>query len=187
MYKILKHILFVFFINYSSIAFAQSVFPAVESEGKTTLKIYSSLEESLAKPLITVFQAANPKVEVRYFDLQTLDIYERVIAESDEGGETADLVISSAMDLQVKLTNDGYALKVNPADAAWPKWAQWQDSAFGLTFEPSVIVYNKPFFGNSTPPNNRKDLTNLLNNQNSDLYGKFGTYDIERSGLGFLF
>lgn len=187
MFKILKLLFILIVTNFSNIAYAQSIFPALENEGKETLKIYSSLEESLAKPLITVFQLANRNVEVQYFDLQTLDIYERIIQESDTGEATADLVISSAMDLQVKLTNDGYALRVTPPQAEWPKWAQWQDSAFGLTFEPSVIIYNKTFFKNTSPPANRKDLTNLLNNQNSDLFGKFGTYDIERSGLGFLF
>lgn len=187
MFKILKLTFTIFFLNFQSTAFAQSIFPAVNGQGKEILKIYSSLDEILSKPLITVFQNSNPNVEVQYFDLQTLDIYERVIQESDKGADTADLVISSAMDLQVKLANDGYALKVAPAENAWPEWAQWQDSAFGLTFEPSVIVYNKQYFKDSPPPSNRADLIKLLKDTGSQLFGKFGTYDIERSGLGFLF
>jgi iron(III) transport system substrate-binding protein len=188
MRKILIFLFSCFFsIHAHDIAHGQSIFPAKSDQNSSILTIYSSLEEVLAEPLIAVFQEQNPDIEIQYYDLQTLDIYERVIQESDGGQNTADLVISSAMDLQVKLVNDGYALAIRPTDPQWPSWAKWQDSAFGLTFEPSVIVYNKTKFKTSKPPANRSELASLLKDQNSDLFGQMGTYDIERSGLGFLF
>lgn len=188
MHKTLIFLFSCFFsIHAHDIAHGQSIFPAKSGQSSSVLTVYSSLEENLAEPLIDVFQDQNQNVEIQYFDLQTLDIYERVIEESDGGQNTADLVISSAMDLQVKLANDGYALAVRPTDAQWPSWAKWQDSAFGLTFEPSVIVYNKKKFKDLKPPSNRSELVSLLEDQNSDLFGQIGTYDIERSGLGFLF
>ncbi len=58
-----------------------------------------------------------------------------------------DFAFSSAMDLQVKLSNDGYAQVSNlPMSAHWPKWANWRNTAYALTFEPAVFVYHKPSF-----------------------------------------
>lgn len=165
----------------------QTIFPAQLNGNDRILSIYSSLEEIFAKPLIIKFQKSNPNIEIHYYDLQTLEIYERIISESDENLRTADIAISSAMDLQFKLANDGYALPVQSPDPIWPSWAKWQNSVFGLTFEPSVIIYNKKAFDELTPPNNRAELAKLLRNTNTDFFGKIATYDIERSGLGFLF
>lgn len=177
----------IFVVFFAVHASAQTVFSAQGTGPKQVLSIYSSLEEVLAEPLISVFQSNNPNVEVHYYDLQTLDIYERVISESDANQKTADIVISSAMDLQFKLANDGYATAVRPVEPSWPSWAQWQDSVFGLTFEPSVIVYNKSKFKHTQPPLNRADLKKMLLEEENEFFGQIGTYDIERSGLGFLF
>ena len=169
--------------------FGATLFPALNGEDRLeTVKVYSSLDEEVSKPLIAAFQKEHPNIAVLYDDLQSLDIYERVIRETDNGEKTADLVISSAMDLQVKLVNDGYAqTSASSQGANWPDWAKWRNSAFGLTFEPSVVVYHKPSFTDLKPPQNRSDLVALLRSEEARLYGKIATYDIERSGLGFLF
>lgn len=168
---------------------AETLFPAINgAQNSDVMKVYSALDEEASKPLIAAFQKENPNVGVIYEDLQSLDIYERIIRETDENNSTADLVISSAMDLQVKLVNDGYAQKIkNSQTSNWPNWAQWRSAAFGLTFEPSVVVYHKPSFAGLVLPQNRSDLAALLKSEEARLYGKIATYDIERSGLGFLF
>ncbi|MDA4848030.1 ABC transporter substrate-binding protein [Hoeflea poritis] len=158
------------------------------NDPERVLTVYSTLDEVVSRPLIEAFQNENPDVTVVYEEQQSLEIYERIIRETDEDGRTADLVISSAMDLQVKLVNDGYALPVPGVDVdGWPDWATWRRSAFGLTFEPSVIVYHKPSFEGIDVPRNRADLIELLKTSESEFYGRIATYDIERAGLGFLF
>ena len=149
--------------------------------------IYSTTDMALARPIIEAFQARYPAVAVSYHELQSLDIYDRVTRESDQDDATADLVLSSAMDLQVKLANDGYASRQAPAEAArLPRWAVWQDSAFAVTYEPAVIIYHQPFFADRELPRTRSDLMRLME-ESGDLFGKIATYDVERSGLGFLF
>jgi len=176
------------FVILSIPAAAQTVFPALQGDGAAKrLIIYSSLDEAVSKPLMTRFQEKNPDVEIVYHDLQTLEIYERVIAETDVKNGTADLVISSAMDLQMKLANDGYAQALANPEPRWPNWAKWRSTAFGLTFEPSVIVYHKPSFEAQDPPRNRSALESLLASSGDAFFGRAATYDIERSGLGFLF
>ena len=138
--------------------------------------------------MITGFQAANPDVTIRYEDMLTGEIYDRIVRETDAGQKTADFAFSSAMDLQVKLANDGYAQRSElPMSDRWPGWANWRDTAYALTFEPAVFVYHKPSFRDEPPPSTRAELVKLLSRRGDDIYGRISTYDIERSGVGFLF
>lgn len=164
-------------------------FPAPSGDADNrVLTIYGALDRDIARPLIVRYQADNPGIAVDYSELQTQEIYARVIDESDQNGATADLVFSSAMDLQVKLANDGYAASIDlPAARALPDWATWRNSAFGVTFEPAVIIYHKPSFKDRSPPRTRAALTSYLYETEDDIYGRIGTYDIERAGLGFFF
>ncbi|RWX76552.1 ABC transporter substrate-binding protein [Neorhizobium lilium] len=165
------------------------IFPAPSGTGDVpVLTVYSSLDEPLAKPMITGFQQANPDVAVRYEEMLTGEIFDRIVRETDAGQRTADFAFSSAMDLQVKLANDGYAQRSDlPMSAAWPLWANWRNTAYALTFEPAVFVYHKPSFRTSPPPSTRAELVAFLQSQGDAAYGRIGTYDIERSGVGFLF
>ncbi|MGI0523341.1 ABC transporter substrate-binding protein [Rhizobium giardinii] len=165
------------------------VFPALSGNPDApTVIVYSSLDEPLARPMIVGFQKANPDVAVRYEDMLTGEIYDRIVKETDAGEETADFAFSSAMDLQVKLSNDGYAQRSDlPMSARWPGWANWRNTAYALTFEPAVFVYHKPSFIKEKPPSTRAEFVDYLKRHGSGVYGKIGTYDIERSGVGFLF
>jgi iron(III) transport system substrate-binding protein len=172
------------------IALAGEVFyPAKSADPNApVLVVYSSLDEPLAQPMIRGFQEANPDVAVRYEDMLTGEIYDRIVGETDTGGRTADFAFSSAMDLQVKLSNDGYAQPSNlPMSGRWPKWANWRNTAYALTFEPAVFVYHKPSFLNEPPPSTRAEFVAYLKRKGDVVHGRIGTYDIERSGVGFLF
>lgn len=163
-------------------------YPAPAGPGGRTVVVYSSLDEPLAEPMIGAFQAANPDVAVRYEDLQTADIYDRVVRETDAGQPTADFAFSSSMDLQIKLANDGYAQQSDLGlSSRWPRWANWRNTAYALTFEPAVFIYHKPSFSHAAPPATRGELIDYLEAQRDAVYGRVGTYDIERSGVGYMF
>lgn len=171
-------------------ALAQPVlFPALSGkQGARELLVYSSLDEPVAKPMIAAFQKAYPDIAVRYEDMLTGEIYDRIVKETDSGGKTADFAFSSAMDLQVKLSNDGYAQRSDlPMSDRWPTWANWRNTAYALTFEPAVFVYHKPSFTSERPPATRAEFVDYLKRHGNAVYGRIGTYDIERSGVGFLF
>ncbi len=162
-------------------------YPPLNAAGQDALVIYSTLDNRLAAPLIAAFQHLHPTVAVRYEDLLAGEIAARVIAETRAGTPTADFVFSSAMDMQIKLANDGYAQAVVVPEAVdWPDWANWQDTAFALTYEPGVLVYHKPSFPNG-PPQSRLELMDWLREVPADMQGKIGTYDIEQSAVGYLF
>ena len=164
-------------------------YPAIDgSQPEKPLVVYSSLDLPTADPMIASFQRRNPHIAVHYEEFLTGDIYDRVVRETDGGMPTADVVFSSAMDLQIKLANDGYAQTSNlPLSADWPRWANWRNTAYALTYEPVVFVYNKPAFAGREPPSTRGELEQWLIDNRSELTGKIGTYDIVASGIGFLF
>ncbi|MDX3927566.1 MAG: ABC transporter substrate-binding protein [Shinella sp.] len=168
---------------------ASTVYPAHSGEaGTPTLVVYSSLDEPLARPMIEGFQRANPDIAVRYEEMLTGEVYDRIVRETDAGRKTADFAFSSAMDLQVKLSNDGYAQRSDlPMSDHWPEWANWRNTAYALTFEPAVFVYHKPSFEGKSPPASRSEFVDYLERQGDAVFGRIGTYDIERSGVGFLF
>ena len=166
-----------------------TAYPALSGDAEArSVVVYSSLDAPLAAPMIEAFQAANPDVAVVYEDMQTADIHGRVVRETDAGQPTADFAFSSSMDLQIKLANDGYAQPSDlPASAAWPRWAKWRNTAYALTYEPAVFVYHKPSFADAAPPQTRGELIDYLESARDAVFGRVGTYDIERSGVGFMF
>ncbi len=165
---------------------ADATFHPAPQGGGAQMVIYSTLDGRLAAALIDAFQAVRPDVAVRYEDLLADDIAERVVRETKAGAPTADFIFSSAMDLQLKLANDGYA-QPSPVPAAdgWPAWASWQDTAFALTVEPAVLVYHAPMFPEG-PPLSRLDLMDWLATVPPGTAATVGTYDIEESAVGYL-
>lgn len=160
-------------------------YPALQTE-KQQLRIHSATDEQAMHPALLDFQQLYPEVSLEYLDLGTLPLMQRFLLDAKQQ-QTADLLISSAMDLQIKLINDGYALAHESEIAdALPDWAQWRKQAFSFTYEPIVMVYNKQLLAVDKIPQSRLELISLLRDQSAYFHGKVGTYDIERSGLGYL-
>ena len=162
--------------------------PLAPSPGRDQLVIYSTIDIAAAEPIVLAFQAQFRSVEVTYHDLNSIDLYVRVLEETDSASATADILLSSAMDLQIKLANDGYAHRHRPANLGeLPDWANWRNEAFGFTFEPAVIVYNRNLIADHEVPHTRYDLARLLTSDQNRFLDRVATYDPERSGLGYLF
>src|SRR5499427_7747314 len=92
------------------------VLAAAKKEGKVV--VYSALDTKAAQPLIKDFSALYPDVKVEYNDMNSTELYNRFIAEVASGQGSADVMWSSAMDLQVKLVDDGQALTYASPEAA---------------------------------------------------------------------
>ena len=153
-----------------------------------TLVIYSSTDTERMVHLVDAFQRKHPDVRIDYHLLDTLDIYRRTSSEMDGGKTTADLLLSSAMDLQIKLVNDGYATVHSSVETeTLPDWANWRNQAFGFTYEPAVMIYNRALVPQLADVTTRFDLAQSLTFDVGYLRNRIVTYDPERSGLGYLF
>jgi iron(III) transport system substrate-binding protein len=162
-----------------------AVIAAAEQEGR--LVIHSTTDLAVAAPLIEGFQALYPRIDVSYQDMNSSDLYEGYLHDVLASPTTADVLWSSAMDLQFRLVAAGQAQAYDsPEAAALPEWARWKNLAFGTTYEPVAIVYNKQQLAAADVPQTHADLAHLLTEQRARFAGKVVTYNIERSGLGFL-
>ncbi|MDM0108723.1 ABC transporter substrate-binding protein [Variovorax sp. J22R24] len=158
---------------------------AAEDEGR--LVIYATTDAVVARPLIADFNAMYPRINVEYEDLTSTELHHRFVAETQLGGGSADVLWSSAMDLQASLVSNGYAETYeSPESAGLPAWAKWKGQAWATTFEPIVIAYNRTLLPASEVPRTHADLARLLSASTARLNGKVVTYNIEKSGLGFF-
>lgn len=148
------------------------------------IHIISTADIAYFAPMIESYIDENPDVAVEYVVASSTEL---VVALQEEIGRF-DLVISSAMDLQTKLANDGRAQRhFSSATEALPDWAVWNDMLFAFTQEAAAIVVSNAAFQGLEIPTNRQELISVLR-QNPDRFrGRIGTYDIRQSGLGYLF
>lgn len=151
------------------------------ASASASLRIISSTDTDLFAPLIEAFLARNPDIAIEYLVTGTADIDRRF----RKAPEAFDIAISSAMDLQLKLTNDGYALALK--DVSHPDWAVWRQSLFAFTSEPAAIVMNRAAFNGLPIPQTRQELIEALRARPDVFLGRVGTYDVRQSGLGYLF
>ena len=157
-------------------------------EAREHLNIVSTTEESEVADLLADFRARYPGIEAVYSKVNSNDIYNRIVDPASSSDTPGDIVWSSAMDLQIKLVNDGYAQPHASKEIAhMPDWAVWKDEAYAITAEPIVIVYNKNLVAETDVPRTRADLTGLLTKKPDIYRGKIASYDPEQSGSGFLF
>jgi iron(III) transport system substrate-binding protein len=162
----------------------ERLFPAPAGETALVLRILSSTDTVVFAPLIAGFQAVNSDVAVDYTVASTQEVYRAL--GTDRGA--FDLVVSSAMDLQMKLVNDGHAQSHRSGVVqALPDWARWRDQLFAFTQEPIVAVASREALAGLPLPRTRSDLIRLLRDHPDRFEGRIGTYDPARSGAGYLF
>ncbi|MEL7116254.1 MAG: extracellular solute-binding protein [Pseudomonadota bacterium] len=180
----MRYLVVLIVLHWASLAAAQDwedrqLFGQPEAE--RTLRIISSTDISFFAPVIDSFLADRPGVAVDYMVTGTADL-DRIFRADPDG---FDMVISSAMDLQIKLTNDGFAQRVEGIPL--PPWAEWRQSLFAFTSEPAAIVINKDAFAGHPIPATRQELIQALRARPEVFQNRVGTYDVRQSGLGYLF
>lgn len=162
---------------------AAAHYPAPAGE-TARLVIHGATDRPLMEPMVLGFQRQHGGVAIDFTDLQSGEVYAGVAGAATP----PDLAISSAIDLQVKLVNDGWTQPHrSPETARVPAWANWRDEAFGFTLEPAAIVYARQGLGADEVPRSRPDLLRLLQEQPDRFRRRVATYDIDRSGVGYLF
>jgi iron(III) transport system substrate-binding protein len=173
-------------------AMAQTGVEAVATFGTETAPIEiivrGALDIDSFAPALAAFVTTHPEIRVVLEQWNTNQLYDRAAAACRGEVDPADLLLSSAVDQQVKLVNDGCARPYHSAvTAALPAARNWRDELFGLTSEPAVMVYNRALVRPGDAPASRFDLLDLLRREDGAYTGRVATYDIEGSGVGYLF
>lgn len=156
--------------------------------GGTEMLVRSTTDIAIIAPVIDRFTAQNPDLTVVYeqWGSNALFANSRVACEGEWA--SADVVWSSAVQQMVALVNAACASPYQSArTAALPATRRWRDELWGITEEPAVIIYNKQALEAADVPRSRFALLDMMRSEPDRLRGRIATYDIEASGLGYLF
>ena len=157
------------------------------SAPENLLVIYSAAEKKYCDGLLGGFHELYPSIAVDFRDGISVALHERYLATLAAGKAEADILWSSAMDLQMGLALAGQALPHRSAEAsALPEGAIYRDLAYSTTLEPLATLVNQDHFDVRVPAGSLAELTAVLKSDRERLHGKLACYDIERNGLGFL-
>ncbi len=160
----------------------------VRAQAPVQVDIYSATDAEAFLPLIEAFERRHPDIKVTYREFDTADLFDHVMRHHDDPDFPADIIISSAADLQIKLVNKGMALRfTGPSDDALPAWASWRDELRGFTFEPAALVYNKAAFAGRPLPETHSELASMIRDDPAFFDHRIGTFDARLSGIGYLF
>lgn len=148
------------------------------------VRVLSTADRMVVQPVIDDFERKHPGYNIDYVQLGSVELHAQFLADQ---GAHADVLWSSAQDLQTKLVNDGYALRYESPHADFlPRWAMWKNEAYGTTHEPVGIAYHRQLLAQSEVPTTHLALAALLRSNTRRFSDRVATYDIEKAGLGYL-
>lgn len=151
------------------------------------LVVYSAAEKKYCMGLLDGFHQLYPGIEVEFRDGISVALHERYLVTLAAGKPEADVLWSTAMDLQMGLVLAGDALPHRSPEAhALPEGAVYRDMAYATTVEPLMTLVNRDRFDVRIPAGSLAELTAALTSDPVRFHGRLASYDIERNGLGFL-
>jgi len=68
-----------------------------------------------------------------------------------------------------------------------PGWTVYKNQAYGTTYEPAVFIFNKRLVAADEVPRDHAAFAKLITAKSDKFKSKVTTYDIEKSGVGFMF
>jgi iron(III) transport system substrate-binding protein len=162
-----------------------TIVAAAKAEGSLT--IAAAIDRNAAEPLLRDFRDLYPAIEVTLLDFSSTHLTGHFLGEIGAGKGTSDVLLSSDMGMQIELANMGMALPyATPEIPALPAWAVWRRQAYGVTYEPVTIVYNKGLVPEPEVPHDHAALLDVLTRRPDAYRGKIAAYDPARLGAGFL-
>ena len=160
-----------------------------EANKEGELDILSATDPRKAAGLIAQFRRRYPGIKLHFAELTAQQVYNKVTRDSASGHGSADLVWSSAMDLQMKLVNDGLTQRyVSPERRPhYPRWSNWKNQAWAVTAEPVVFVYDRQAIPDSQMPQDHVQLRTYLERHPAPSRLHVATYSIANSAVGYLY
>ena len=158
-----------------------------DSSSDTSLVVYSAAERKYCLGLLDAFRSAHPEISVEFRDGISVALHERYLASLAAGKPEADLLWSSAMDLQLGLVHSDGVLAYRSAEAdALPQGSIYRDRAYVTTLEPLVTLINTTLIDARQSAGSLAEIVTALSQERERLADKLACFDIERNGLGFL-
>lgn len=160
---------------------------SIGGAAENKLVIYSAAERRYCEGLLAGFSRRHPGIALDFCFGISVALHQRYLAELAAGQPSADILWSSAMDLQMSLVLEGKALAYASAEArALPAGAVYRDLAYATTLEPLLTLVNRDCFDASIAAGSLDEIAAAISRDPAKFYGRIASYDIERNGLGFL-
>lgn len=167
---------------------AKAQFLASGAAPASELTLRSTTDTAILRPALQAFVDLYPDIRLTYEQWGSNALYTASLAACRDGAPTVDAVFSSGVHQVVDLVNRACASPyTSVATAALPTARRWRDEVWGITKEAAVVIYNTDLVPLADAPRTRFDLLDLLRRKPLVYSGKIATYDIEASGLGYLF
>ncbi|KJZ17988.1 ABC transporter substrate-binding protein [Loktanella sp. S4079] len=163
-------------------------FAAPAATPDTEIIVRSTTDIAVLTPALNAFVALYPGISITYEQWGSNALYADSRAACEGQIPPADVVFSSGVHQMVDLVNRACASPyVSEITRALPASRTWRDELWGITLEPAVIIYNTALVPAEDAPTTRFALLDLMRRAETPYRGKIATYDVEASGLGFLF
>ena len=146
--------------------------------GETRVVLLGTQDFDAIEPVLNGFVDENFEVSIRYIQASSRAIDKAIYKGL---GSNFDVIMSSAVDLQVKAVNDGYAnsLSIDLSDAT-----QWRQELVQIAIEPIVTIFNQKLNPDFSVIKTRLDLIKALDGIN--VKKTLMIYDPAMSGVGYL-
>lgn len=146
--------------------------------GIEEIQVLGTSDFARLQPVLAGFVALYPEFRVRYLQASSRSIDQAVREGLDS---EIDLVMSSAVDLQVKLVNDGFARSL---DLSRVRATHWRSQLVQIAVEPIVTLYHASVQSSLATVKTRPALAQLIARSESGL--RVVMYDPAESGVGYL-
>ena len=167
-------------------AVAQFTAPGATPASELTLR--STTDIAVLSPALQAFVMLYPGIRLNYEQWGSNVLYADSLGACMGDTPAADAVFSSGVHQMVDLVNRFCAEPyLSDLTAGLPKARRWRDELWGITKEAAVVIYNTDLVPLDDAPRTRFDLLDLMRRKPATYSGKIATYDIEESGLGYLF
>ena len=132
--------------------------PACRRDSRTPVVLYSPHGRDLLGLVEKTFEAAHPDVDVRWLDMGSQEVYDRV--RSEKANPQADVWFGGPNTIFARGVRDGLLEPYRPSWAAAipPESRQARDLYFGAYRTPAVIVYNSGAVAAGEAPRDWDDL-----------------------------
>lgn len=166
--------------NYSALV------EASKHEGGS-LTIYSNTDQQSWAPILDAFQEKFPWVgSINATNLDSDEVFQRVLSEQAIGQDSADIVVSNAADAWADFAErpDTLVPYVSPELGHLPDFAQPMPNVYSLSVDPISMVYNSALLPEGERPTSIADLAAKVRDHPDDFNGRIAVRN-PKGAFGF--
>lgn len=138
------------------------------------LTIYSNTDQQSWAPIFAAFQAKFPWVEsINATNLDSDEVFQRVLSEQATGQASADIVVSNAADAWADFAGreNTVAEYRSPEIPELPDFAQALPSVYSMSVDPISLIYNTELLDEAQYPTSIEDLAEKVSANPDDFDG----------------